>query len=159
MASSEWNNTSNLSAADKNELAIIEDSNNDNCDSEHSDGTESDTEFEGFSSEDVKGSTDNWTSSDDEESIVNQQPGNTKKQATDSPDGWAMNLWKKADTKLQPLPKFTAEPGFNFIMPDQANELYFLKLFFTDELLESAILETNNSASKYLQKNKERLTM
>ena len=57
-----------------------------------------------------EGSTDDdFTSSDDEEIIVNQQPKNRKKQATDSPDGWDMKLWKKGDTKLQPLPKFTAE--------------------------------------------------
>ena len=97
------------------------------------------------------------TSSDDEEIIVNQQPKNRKKQATDSPDGWDMNLWKMGDTKLQPLSKFTAEPGFNFIIPDDVNELYFFKLFITDELLESVTLETNKYASEYLQKNKDRL--
>ena len=104
------------------------------------------------------------TSSDDEEIIVNQQPRNRKKQTTDSPDGWDMKLWKKGDTKLQrgdtklqPLPKFTAETRFNFITPDDANELYFFKLFFTDELLESVTLETNKYAFEYLQKNKDRL--
>ena len=106
----------------------------------------------------MKGSTDDdLTSSDDEEIIINRQPKNRKKQATDSPDGWDMKLWKKGDTKLQPLPKFTAEPGFNFIIPDDANELYFFKLFFTDELLESVTLETNKYVSEYLQKNKDRL--
>ena len=59
-------NTSNLSAA-TNELGINEDSDNENYDSEDfkeayndlfSDGTESDIEFEGFSSEEVEGSTD-----------------------------------------------------------------------------------------------------
>ena len=181
MASSEWKklslsheNISNLSATDTNELIINEDNNNDNYDSENfkeaynhlfSDGTESNIEFEGFSSEDDEGSTDDdLTSSDDEEIIVNQQPKNRKKQATDSPDGWDMKLWKKGDTKLQwgdtklqPLPKFTAETRFNFITPDDANELYFFKLFFTDELLESVTLETNNYAFEYLQKNKDRL--
>ena len=161
------NNTSNLSAADTNELAINEDSDNDNYDSEDfkeayndlfSDGTESDIEFEGFFSEDVERSTDDdWTSSDDEETIVNQQPRNRKKQATDSPDSWYMKLRKKGDTKLQPLPKFTTESGFNFITPDDANELYFFKLFFTDELLESVTLETNKYASEYLQENKDKL--
>ena len=156
------NNTSILSATDTNELTINEDSGNDNCDSEDfeeaynylfSDGTESGVEFEGFSSEDDEGSTDDdLTSSDDEEIIINQQPKNRKKQTTDSPDGWGMKLWKKGDTKLQPLPKFTAEPGFNFIIPDDANELYFFKLFFTDELLESVTLETNKYASEYLLK-------
>ena len=149
MASSEWKklslsheNISNLSATDTNELIINEDNNNDNYDSENfkeaynhlfSDGTESNIEFEGFSSEDDEGSTDDdLTSSDDEEIIVNQQPRNRKKQAIDSPGGWDMKLWKNGDTKLQPLPKFTAEPGFNFIIPNDATELYFFKLFFTD---------------------------
>ena len=135
------NNISNLSAPDTNELTINEDSDN-NYDSEDfeeayndlfSDGTESSIEFEGFSSEDDEGSTDDdLTSSDDEEIIVNQQPRNRKKQAIDSPGGWDMKLWKNGDTKLQPLPKFTAEPGFNFIIPNDATELYFFKLFFTD---------------------------
>ena len=64
---------------------------------------------------------------------------------------------EKGDTKLQPqpLPKFTAEPGFNFIRPDDANESYFFTLFFTDELLEPLTLETNKYASEYLQKNKD----
>ena len=72
-----------------------------------------------------------------------------------------MKLRKKGDTKLQPLPKFTTESatesGFNFITPDDANELYFFKLFFTDELLESVTLETNKYASEYLQENKDKL--
>ena len=88
------NNISNLSAPDTNELTINEDSDN-NYDSEDfeeayndlfSDGTESDIEFEGFSSVDDEGSTDDdLTSSDDDEIIINQQPKNRKKQATDSP--------------------------------------------------------------------------
>ena len=57
---------------------------------------------------------------------------------------------------MQPLPKFTAEPGVDFIIPDDANELYFFKLFFTDELLESVTFETNKYASEYL-KNIDRL--
>ena len=79
-------NISNLSATDTNELIINEDSDNDNYDSEDfeeayndlfSDGTESDIEFEGFSSEDNEESTDDdLTSSDDEGIIVNQQPRN-----------------------------------------------------------------------------------
>ena len=102
-------NISNLSATDTNELIINEDSDNDNYDSEDfeeayndlfSDGTESDIEFEGFSSEDDEESTDDdLTSSDDEGIIVNQQPRNWKMQATDSPDGWGMKLRKKGDTK------------------------------------------------------------
>ena len=60
-------NISNLSPTDTNELTINEDSGNDNYDSEgfeeacndlFSDGTESDIEFEGFSSVDDEGSTD-----------------------------------------------------------------------------------------------------
>ena len=153
MASHAWkkrslsqSNTSRHSAPDTNELAINEDSDN-NYDSEDleeaynnlfSDGIESDIEFEGFSSEDNEGSTDDdLTSSDDEETIVTQQPRNRKKQATDSLDGWEMKQWKKGNIKLQPLPKVTDEPGSNFITPDDANELYSFKLFFTDELLES----------------------
>ena len=145
------NNRSNLSVADTNELAINEDSDNDNNDSEDfeeaynnlfSDGTGSDEEFEGFSSEDVQGSTDDdFTSLDDEKTTVNQQPMNRKKQATDRPDGLELKHWKKRDTKLQPLPKFTTEPGFNFVIPDDANELYFFKLFSTDELLQSTTLK------------------
>ena len=157
------NNTSHLSPADTSVLAINEDSNNDNYDSENfkkaysdlfSDGTESDTEFEGFSSEDNEGSTDDdLTSTDDEQTIVNQQPRNRKKQATDSPDGWDIKHWKKGGIPLQPLPKFTAKPGFNFIIPDDTNKLYFFKLLFTDELLESITLLTNKHAPEYLQKN------
>ena len=101
MASSEWkklsrsqNNISNLSATDTNELTINEYRDNDNYDSEDfkeayddlfSDGTKSDIKFEGFSSEDDEGSTDDdLTLSDDEKIIVNQQLRNRKKQATDS---------------------------------------------------------------------------
>ena len=125
-------NTSNLSAADTNELDINEDGDNNNIDSEDfeeawndlfSDGTGSDR-IEGFSSKDVESSTDDdLTSSDDEETIVNQQPRNKKKQATDPPDSWDMKHWKKEDTKLQLLCKFTAEPGFNFIIQYDVNEL------------------------------------
>ena len=123
-----------------------------------SDGAESDIEFEGFSSEDDEGSTDDdLTTSDDEEIIVNQLPRNRKKQATDFPDEWDMKLWKKRDTKFQPLPKFSVEQGFDFIIPDDPNELFFFKIFFADELVGSVTLEADKYAFQYLQRNKDSL--
>ena len=68
-----------------------------------------------------------------------------------------MKHYKKRETKLQHLPKFTTEPKFSFIVPDDANELHFFKLFYTYELPESITLETNKQALEYLQKNKNRL--
>ena len=78
-------------------IAINEDYDNDNKNSEDfeetcndllCDGTGNYEAFADFSSEDVEGSTDDDPTSSDEETIVNQQPSNRKKQATDSPDGW-----------------------------------------------------------------------
>ena len=46
-----------------------------------------------------------------------------------------MNKWKHGGHPLKPIPQFTAKPGINFHIPQDANELYFFELFFTDELL------------------------
>ena len=52
------------------------------------------------------------------------------------PDDWNINKWKHGDHPLKPLPQFTTTPGINFDIPEDANELYFFKLFFTDDVLE-----------------------
>ena len=68
-----------------------------------------------------------------------------------------MNKWKHGDHPLKPLPQFTATPGINFDIPEDANELYFFKLFFTDELLEYLTDETNRCAHDFFHINKDKL--
>ena len=46
-----------------------------------------------------------------------------------------MNKWKHGDHPLKPLTQFTTTPGINFDIPEDAIELYFFKLFFTDDAL------------------------
>ena len=53
------------------------------------------------------------------------------------------------------MPKFpfTGTPGFNVEMPDNTYELYFLKLFFNEEIIASLTLQTNKYAVDFIQAN------
>ena len=108
-------------------------------------------DFYGFSDEEEIGCPDEWP--DD-----NAQPACKKKKKTDEhPDHWNMNKWKHRDHPLKPLPQFTATPSINFDIPEEAHELYFFDLFFTDELLEYLTVETNMCAHDFFQVNKDKL--
>ena len=103
-------------------------------------------DFYGFSDEEEIGCPDECP--DD-----NAQPACKKKKITgEHPDGWNMNKWKHGNHPLRSLPQFTATSGINFDIPEDASELYFFKLFFTDELLEYLTDETNRYAHDFFLK-------
>ena len=67
-----------------------------------------------------------------------------------------MKEWKNGDTATPIVPiNFTGKPGVQVPIPDDADELFFVKLFFTDDVLESVRSETNRYAKEYLTANKE----
>ena len=68
-----------------------------------------------------------------------------------------MNKCKHGDHPLIPLHQFTATPGINFDIPEDANELYFFKLFFTNEFLDYLTDETNRYGHDFFQVNKDKL--
>ena len=71
-----------------------------------------------------------------------------------------MKEWKNGDTATPIVPiNFTGKPGVQVPIPDDADELFFVKLFFTDDVLESVRSETNRYAKEYLTANKETLKL
>ena len=108
-------------------------------------------DFYGFSDEEEIGCPDECP--DD-----NAQPACKKKKITgEHPDGWNLNKWKHGNHPLRSLPQFTVTSGINFDIPEDASELYFFKLLFTDELLEYLTDETNRYAHDFFQVNKDKL--
>ena len=50
------------------------------------------------------------------------------------------------------LPEFAEDSSFLVDIPDDADELYFLSLFMSDELVDTILLETNRYARTYIDK-------
>ena len=86
------------------------------------------------------------------EQEVREQPKQKKTNVATVPPGWDDNNWVDGDVKLDWLPEFTEEKLFLVDIPDEADELYFFKLFISDELLENVLLEINRYARSYISK-------
>ena len=55
------------------------------------------------------------------------------------------------DKVLQELPRFTANQWINVDIPEDADELYFYKLFITDEIIDDITSETHLYAKEFLK--------
>ena len=53
-------------------------------------------------------------------------------------------------THLNKQRVFSADPGLNINIPNEANELFFLKLMLTDDVIENITKETNFYAGNYI---------
>lgn len=71
-----------------------------------------------------------------------------------SPTGWNDDNWTEGDTNLTWLPKFSLDGGFLVGIPEDSNEMYFLSLFMTNEVLDNILSETNKYANDYIEKEK-----
>ena len=59
------------------------------------------------------------------------------------PHNWDSKKWKDGDTNFCWTPGFNENSGFLIDIPDTADELYFLSLFLTDDVLADIVLQTN----------------
>ena len=78
---------------------------------------------------------------------------NTKKvnKKNDVPPGFDLNLWNEGDYPLSELPPFDdSTSGFHVDIPEDAEELYFFKLFVTDNLVEY-MTYTNLTRNSFLK--------
>lgn len=92
----------------------------------------------------------NNVNNNDEQSAVPK-----KNPDADAPAGFKIAKWKKGENMAE-FP-FTGKPGFNVEIPDDANKLFFLKLFLSEEILDSLTLETKMYAFDFLTANKGKL--
>ena len=74
-----------------------------------------------------------------------------------APDGFDMSNWRQGDTNKMKEFQFTGKPGINIEIPDDADELFFFKLFCSEEIIDSLTLETNMYAFDFMNSNKEKL--
>ena len=99
-------------------------------------------------------------SDNDEEPATKRKKtaGKKSKKKDDVPPGFDINMWKDGDHPLAGLPAFDDNTsGFCFDIPDDADELFFFKLFVTDELLEYITYQTNLYAEQYFALNMDKL--
>ena len=103
-------------------------------------GSEDDeSEFEGFQesfspTKNTNGNNiGNNVNNNDEQSAVSK-----KNPDADAPAGFKIAKWKKGDSENMAEFPFTGKPGFNVEIPDDANELFFLTLFLSEEIFDSS---------------------
>ena len=168
MEDGEMSSESSFIYENNHEIRLGEDSDDDILDEVYDDenihelfgaSDDDESDFEGFPADEVEFiDEDSSSSSSSDNDTSDEQPASKKKKGTnDGPDDWNMKHWKHGDHTLQPLPTFTAKPGFNIDIPDDADELYFFQLFFTDEILQHLTDETNRYAKNYFELCKDKL--
>ena len=74
-----------------------------------------------------------------------------------APEEFNMNNWKKGDSEVMPDFPFTGTPGFKVEIPDDSNELYFLKPFVDEEIIASLTLQTSKYAADFIKTNAQKL--
>ena len=80
------------------------------------------------------------------------------------PPGYDINKWMEGISNLEPLLEFDERiPGFGVDLPDNPmendiQELYFFKLFITDELIEDMTDHTNLYYEQYVSANSDSIT-
>ena len=118
------------------------------------------SDFEGFDQEEILSIDGNFTptrkrthdKNADELTNVQQKTAADK----NGPEVFSIKNWKKGDSEVMPEFSFTGAPGFKVEIPDDSDELYFLKLFVDGEIIASLTLQTNKYAAEFFQANAEK---
>ena len=130
------------------------------------DSEDDESDFEGFqeSLSPIKNRNGNNIGNNNNNDAVNNvenndEPAVSKKKNpdADAPAGFKMAKWKKGDTENMAELPFTGKPGFNVDIPEDANELFFLTLFLSEEIIDSLTLETNMYGFDFLTANEGKL--
>ena len=91
------------------------------------------SDFEGFDMEEILSTDPNFTPSKKRSHDKNADELTNVQQKTavdkSAPEGFSINNQKKGDSEAMPEFPFTRAPGFKVEIPDDSEELYFLKLF------------------------------
>lgn len=104
--------------------------------------SDSEDEFEGFTEDDfplaylMRGPNETESEGDEDE---------------DASEGDAL-VWDENSASFLPndLPEFTGNPGLQLPVPDNARPIDFFKMYFTEEMIELLVEETNRFAKQYL---------
>ena len=73
------------------------------------------------------------------------------------PEQFSINNWKKGDSEVMTQFPFTWTPGFKVEIPDNTDDLYFLKLYLDEEITASLTLQTNKYLADFIQSNAQKL--
>ena len=91
------------------------------------------SDFEGFDMEEILSTDPNFTPTKKRSHDKNADELTDVQQKTavdkSAPEGFSINNRKKGDSEAMPEFPFTGAPGFKVEIPDDSEELYFLKLF------------------------------
>ena len=72
-----------------------------------------------------------------------EEPVNDNNDQNCLPEGLDSNKWKQGDCNMAWLPEFSFDKSFLTDIPDDADELYFLILVLTEDVLQSFVSETS----------------
>ena len=90
---------------------------------------------------------------------VSKRPTMKKKKTDPVPPGFNVSLWVNGDHTFEPLSPFDKDAvGIIPDIPDDANELFFLNLLITDEVLEDITCQTNLYAEQFFSANLDKLS-
>ena len=119
------------------------------------------SDFEGFDEEEILSTDPNFTPTKNRSHDKNADELTNVQQKTavdkNAPEGFSINNRKKGDSEAMPEFPFTGVSGFKVEIPDDSDELYFLKLFVDEEIIASLTLQTNTNAAEFIQPNPEKL--
>ena len=77
-------------------------------------------------------------------------PSREKQNNNPIPGGWDDRNWTDGDIDLSLFPQFIENSSILVDVPDDADKFYFFSLLINDDLLNSAVLETNRYAKDYI---------
>ena len=119
------------------------------------------SDFEGFDEEEILSTDPNFTPTKNRSHDKNADELTNVQQKTavdkNAPEGFSINNQKKGDSEAMPEFPFTGASGFKVEIPDDSDELYFLKLFVDEEIIASLTLQTNTNSAEFIQPNPEKL--
>ena len=119
------------------------------------------SDFEGFDEEEILSTDPNFTPTKNRSHDKNADELTNVQQKTavdkNAPEGFSINNQKKGDSEAMPEFPFTGASGFKVEIPDDSDELYFLKLFVDEEIIASLTLQTNTNTAEFIQPNPEKL--
>ena len=119
------------------------------------------SDFEGFDEEEILSTDPNFTPTKNRSHEKNADELTNVQQKTavdkNAPEGFSINNQKKGDSEAMPEFPFTGASGFKVEIPDDSDELYFLKLFVDEEIIASLTLQTNTNTAEFIQPNPEKL--
>ena len=119
------------------------------------------SDFQGFDGDKTLFTSPNFTPNNNRRHDKNRNELSyvQQKTATDKnvPEGFSMNNWNKGNSEVMSEFPFIGTPRFKVKIPDDGDQLYFLKIFLNEETIASLTLQTNKHAADFIQANSQKL--